>query len=109
MIVLYFVASLLASTVSAGNSADLEGTWTTKSRAVVTGPVGYRRLRAVFGYGTDEVFASRDSMTQSTTNSSSQTLRVSRFRSQRTGTMRKHSIGLLPIVSIYNPRLIGEN
>jgi hypothetical protein len=48
MIVLYSVASLLASTVSAGNAADLVGTWTTKSRAVVTGPVGYPRLRAVF-------------------------------------------------------------
>jgi hypothetical protein len=39
MILVYFVASLLAATVSAGNVADLVGTWTTKSRQVVTGPV----------------------------------------------------------------------
>ncbi|KAI9368701.1 protein rot1 [Aspergillus egyptiacus] len=41
MILLYFVASLLAATVSAGNAADLVGTWSTKSREVVTGPGFY--------------------------------------------------------------------
>ncbi|KAL3471845.1 protein rot1 [Aspergillus californicus] len=43
MIMLYFVTSLLATTatVSAGNGADLIGTWTTKSRQVVTGPGFY--------------------------------------------------------------------
>ncbi|KAL2867202.1 protein rot1 [Aspergillus lucknowensis] len=41
MIVVYFLASLLMSTVSAGRAADLVGTWTTKSRAVVTGPGFY--------------------------------------------------------------------
>ncbi|KAL2847317.1 protein rot1 [Aspergillus pseudodeflectus] len=48
MIVLYFVASLLASTVSAGNAADLVGTWTTKSRAVVTGPGFYDAVNDKF-------------------------------------------------------------
>ncbi|KAL4784093.1 protein rot1 [Aspergillus varians] len=37
----YLVASLLASVVSAGNAADLVGTWTTKSRKVITGPEFY--------------------------------------------------------------------
>ncbi|KAL2815831.1 chaperone for protein-folding within the ER, fungal-domain-containing protein [Aspergillus cavernicola] len=41
MSVVYFVACLLATTVSAGNTADLVGTWTTKSRQVVTGPGFY--------------------------------------------------------------------
>ncbi|KKK22703.1 hypothetical protein ARAM_003995 [Aspergillus rambellii] len=39
--VYYLVSSLLATAASAGNVADLVGTWTTKSRAVVTGPEFY--------------------------------------------------------------------
>ncbi|KAL4865549.1 protein rot1 [Aspergillus spectabilis] len=41
MIIVYFVASLLATVVSAANAADLVGTWTTKSRQVITGPGFY--------------------------------------------------------------------
>ncbi|KAL4914090.1 chaperone for protein-folding within the ER, fungal-domain-containing protein [Aspergillus aurantiobrunneus] len=41
MLVENLVASLLASVVSAGNVADLVGTWSTKSRQVVTGPGFY--------------------------------------------------------------------
>ncbi|KAL4876666.1 protein rot1 [Aspergillus karnatakaensis] len=41
MILVYFLASLLATIVSAGNAADLVGTWTTKSRQVITGPGFY--------------------------------------------------------------------
>lgn len=39
MLVIYLIASLLASVVSARNAADLVGTWTTKSHKVFTGPV----------------------------------------------------------------------
>ncbi|KAL5340400.1 protein rot1 [Aspergillus crustosus] len=41
MLVVYFFASFLATAVSAGNAVDLVGTWTTKSRQVVTGPGFY--------------------------------------------------------------------
>ncbi|KAL4803152.1 protein rot1 [Aspergillus unguis] len=41
MLVVYLIASLLVSVVSARNAADLVGTWTTKSRKVFTGPGFY--------------------------------------------------------------------
>lgn len=44
MLVVYLLTSLLAGVVSAGKAADLVGTWTTKSRKVVTGPVCFGQL-----------------------------------------------------------------
>ncbi|OJJ07121.1 hypothetical protein ASPVEDRAFT_56599 [Aspergillus versicolor CBS 583.65] len=44
MLVVYLLTSLLAGVVSAGKAADLVGTWTTKSRKVVTGPGFYDPL-----------------------------------------------------------------
>lgn len=49
MLVVYLLASLLAGVVSAGNVADLVGTWTTKSRKVITGPVCLGQLPVPYG------------------------------------------------------------
>ena len=40
MIALFFSFVILASVVNAATIADLEGTWSTKSRKVTTGSVG---------------------------------------------------------------------
>ena len=98
MIAIVLLLCLLATAANAISASELVGTWTTKSRSVVTGPVSDK---VCFQEEMQADTMDRDSLIPSTTVSSSPNIREFPIRLPKMGSMRQPTTAPSPIVSIY--------
>lgn len=101
MLLGYLSVGLFLTTVGANNIAHLVGTWTTKSRKVITGPVCEmnKQLSQECQLSNVSYVGDRDSMIRSTMNSWNPTCPVSRTPLPMMVTMKRLTIAPLPTVS----------
>lgn len=97
MLLSLFLSALLVSMVSAAGIADLQGTWSTKSRKVITGPVRWSLDRRVKTLALTHV--PRTSTIRKRMSFSNPNCLASPTRLRPTGTMKRRTTAPFPIVS----------